>query len=205
LIARRHVQSSPITRRGDRGMRGLGRGAGPRSGFPIRQNTPSLGEPLEQVPNFSRVFAGSDGVRLRLGSGVRGSGLRPGPDEPVPAEGVTLLRQPVGPAGPGADRRDVIQQPGPFLLAGQAVELRPSQVIGQEEGSLRCRTGGFSRRGRLTAGRLRLRACPEHMDLNFDPATGQRRGNKKQGEVRIPPSSSRMSAGSGTTPRLSWC
>ena len=35
--------------------------------------------------------------------------------------------------------------------------------------------------------RLWLTAYPEDMDLNFDPATGQRRG-KKQEEVQIPPS-----------------
>ena len=51
----------------------------------------------------------------------------------MPAEGMALLPQPLGPPGPGADRRGVIQQPGPFLLAGQTLELRPSRIVRQQE------------------------------------------------------------------------
>ena len=51
----------------------------------------------------------------------------------MPAESITPLVQPFGPSGPGPDRRRLLQQPGPLLLVPQALELRPSRVIGQQE------------------------------------------------------------------------
>jgi hypothetical protein len=54
----------------------------------------------------------------------------PGPHQPMTAEGIAPLPQPLRPAVPPADRRRVIQQPGPLLLAGQPLELRPPRGIG---------------------------------------------------------------------------
>jgi hypothetical protein len=51
----------------------------------------------------------------------------------MPAEFVAPLAQPVGPAGPRADRGGVVEQPGPLLLPGQPLELRPSWVVGEQE------------------------------------------------------------------------
>ena len=41
--------------------------------------------------------------------------------------------QPLGPTGPRADRRGLVQQPGPLLLPGQPLELPPPRVVGQQE------------------------------------------------------------------------
>ena len=55
------------------------------------------------------------------------------PDRTLPAEGISPLPQPLRPPVPGADRRGLVEQPGPLLLPRQAVELRPSRVAGQQE------------------------------------------------------------------------
>ena len=71
---------------------------------------------------------------------ARRTGGRPTPrlpclasDQSMPAEGISPLPQPLGPAGPRADRRGVVQQPGPLLLPRQPLELPPPRVVGQEE------------------------------------------------------------------------
>jgi hypothetical protein len=51
------------------------------------------------------------GFRLRCG--FRWRVRRPAPHQPVPAEGVSPLPQPVGPSGPDADHRGVVEQLGP--------------------------------------------------------------------------------------------
>ncbi len=48
----------------------------------------------------------------------------PAPAEPVPAEDESPLAQAVGPAGPGAVRRRLVEPRGPLLLAGRAATPR---------------------------------------------------------------------------------
>ena len=77
----------------------------------------------------ARIGLSSVRFVVRLSGRIRG----PAPHQPMPAEGIAPLPQPLGPAGPRADRRGGVQQPGPLLLARQPLELHPPRVVGQEE------------------------------------------------------------------------
>ncbi len=52
------------------------------------------------------------------------------------AEGISSHSQPVRPPRARADRRRILQQPGPLLLASEPLELRPERVVGRQEGLL---------------------------------------------------------------------
>jgi hypothetical protein len=62
--------------------------------------------------------------------------LRSAPNESVSSQGVTHRPQAVGPPGPRADRRRLVQKPGALLLAGEPLELRSERVLGPQEGLL---------------------------------------------------------------------
>jgi hypothetical protein len=59
----------------------------------------------------------------------------------VPPEGITPLPQPVGPSGPRADRRRVIEPSGPLLPTGQPVEPRPPRPDPTRSGRSGARVG----------------------------------------------------------------
>ena len=61
---------------------------------------------------------------------------RLGPNQPMSAECVTHRAEAVGPPGPRADRRRLVQEAGPLLLAGEPLELRSERVVGRQEGLL---------------------------------------------------------------------
>ena len=86
-------------------------------------------------------------MRARHPIGVPPLHLPPGPAPAGARGGHSPAREALSPSGPGADRRRLVQQPGPLLLAGQAGELRPPRVVGEEERLLavqdrRVRAGG---------------------------------------------------------------
>jgi hypothetical protein len=69
----------------------------------------------------------------------------------MPTEGVTPLTEAIVPAGTGADRRGLVQQPGPLLPGGQAGELRPPRVVGQQERLLAVQDRRVRARGAIAA------------------------------------------------------
>ena len=67
---------------------------------------------------------------------VPGVSVLAAPNQPMSADCVTHRAQAVGPARARADRRRLVQQPGPLLLAGEPLELRSEGMVGRQEGLL---------------------------------------------------------------------
>jgi hypothetical protein len=93
--------------------------------------------------------------RRRRPVGLPSDHLLPGSEPAGARAGRIPARASVRPIRPGADRRRVIEQPGPLLLGGQPRELRTPRVVGREERLLAVQDRSVPARGVIPASRGR--------------------------------------------------